>query len=447
MSMETFSVETALIHAPSRAGDLIFGRPLLERLLHACRRAGVQRCFIEAADGGATLRAALGSFGDSPDVVFVGSLGQVVKQLPVETPCLALRGNLVLSARQLRSVIAAQATRPGQVVALASTGDAPDAVVAVGPLDLLVNGGGNAAVRIAPAGRLPVTLDGRSGEVREAELRLARELRHESAEKDAPLARWIDRRLSWRISYRLAHTAVTPNQVTLAGTALGLLSAGLFASPGYWPRLLGASLFLICTTLDGVDGELARLKMAESRTGAQLDTLTDNLVHVALFCGVMTGCYRASGSGSYAWLLVILLGGFALCAVAGRYARQVNGDRQWIAAVERATGRDFAYLLLALALLDRIHYFAWGAAFGTYAFAVGLWWFTTRRGGAALAVSWRGPGNAGAAERGSENRGLLAELAELWRAVSARRSMTRSGSDRGGKGVSEASVKKPGADF
>src|SRR5262249_54795842 len=199
-------VAAALIHAPTHAGELIFGRPLLERLLHVCARAGVKRFFVEAASGERTaLRTALGSFRDSPDVIFVGSLTEVLEHLPADAPCISLGGNLVVGTLQLRGVIANQAARAGEVVALEGIGSAPG-TLAVGPLHRLVTRGDTEVVRITSIGWLPFALDSRPGSRREAERRLASELRHESAEKDAPLARWLDRRLSWRISYRLAYT-------------------------------------------------------------------------------------------------------------------------------------------------------------------------------------------------------------------------------------------------
>lgn len=423
---------TALIDAPSLAGTVIFGRPLLERLMLVCARAGVQRFFVEApeADQG-KLRASLGSLHDSKAVSLVVSRAQAVAELPAGTRCIALEGNLVLSASIMRELIEGQEARPDDVVVLESADDAHGGTVAVGPLNRLLDAGYAGAVRIAPAGRLPFALAGNSGDVREAELSLARDLRRESAAKDAPMARWLDRRLSWRISYWLGHTSVTPNQVTIASTALGLSSAWLFASPGYWPRLLGALLFLISTTLDGVDGELARLKLAESRLGAMLDTLTDNLVHVALFVAIMTGCYRASGSRSYLALLGVLFGGFTLCAVAGWWARRVEHDRQWIAKLERLTGRDFAYLLVVLAALDRIYYFAWGAAFGTYGFALALWWMTLRQRRASRTDAVPA-GRPTEQASGVENRGLLVELGGLWRGRSTSAAPKRSPKDGGG---------------
>jgi phosphatidylglycerophosphate synthase len=407
-------VEIAIITECSRANDIIFGRSLLERLMLLCQRAGVRRFYIQASKTervqlGASLRLLRGSF----EIRLIENSSQVIGQVPETTLCVALRGNLVLSAGSLAAMIRRQADHPGQVVALKSTDSGGRGRVAVGPAAELMNG--TPALSIASGARLPFALSERPEDLREAEVQLARELRHESALTDAPMARWLDRRLSWRISYRLAHTAVMPNQVTLAGAALGLLSAGLFAVPSYWPRLGAALLFLAATTVDGVDGELARLKLAESRAGAQLDILTDNLVHVALFVGILTGCYRASATGSYLLLLIILLGGFSLCSVAGRQARR-SGEQQWIARVEQMTGRDFSYLLVLLTLVNRIYYFAWGAAFGTYIFAFLLHQFTIWR---RRTISTGGGPSADASSRASPtswpNHSLLFELEDVWR--------------------------------
>ena len=271
----------------------------------------------------------MGTFGDSPNVRIVDSLTQALDDVPTGALGVALRGRLVLSPAVLADLIARQTARPDSVVKMRSADDGHVGLVAVGPVERLLDGRGDAATLVADAGQMPFALTGGLEDAREAEWRLARALRSESAEKDAPMARWIDRRLSWRISYRLAHTAVTPNQVTIVSATIGLLGALLFAVPGYWERLVGAVLFLVSTTVDGVDGELARLKMAESRLGARLDTLTDNLVHLALFGAIMTGCYRMSGSSAYLGLAILSEASCASRSRAGAPGRTTAISSGW----------------------------------------------------------------------------------------------------------------------
>jgi phosphatidylglycerophosphate synthase len=373
--------EIAIIESSPWEAPLIYGGPLLERLIATGERAGIKRFLIirndDESGNDTRMRRALGRYYDSSTVKVIEHPAFLDAIADAEAACLMVRGNLVVTVTELTKLIGMAEAAPGQIIAFEDKDAPADGIIAVGPLKLFA-GDREWRRRAIIAGRLPILVDGRPKSARRAEIRLARSLRFESAERDAPMARWFDRRISWRISDWLARTRVMPNQVTLLATALGLLSAWLFAIPRYWPRLGGAALFVVTITLDGVDGELARLKMAMSRFGAMLDVVTDNVVHIALFAGIMIGCYRASGNASFWILLILLLGGFGCCVVAGGRARAIRHDRKWRLALERATGRDFGYILLGLAIVGRIDYFAWGAAFGSYVFAAILWSMTIK---------------------------------------------------------------------
>ena len=378
-------IETALITIPSRANDLIFGRPLLERLMILCERAGIRRFVLQGhAELREATRIALGRFRDNPSVALVDTLNQANSGLDPAAVGVRFNGNLVLSPSILRKALDQYRSSPGATVNVVSTDSEHGGSISVGPLQSLINDGirlDPTAIKLPSASVLPFALNGRPEDREEAEIRLARAIRNESLTTDALMARALDRRVSWRISLRLARLRVAPNTVTLANTALGFGCAGMLASSSYWLRLAGAVLFLVCITLDGVDGELARLRMVETKFGGQLDVFTDNLVHIAIFAGLMIGCYRVSHSAAYGYLLVILLIGFGFCGIAVNRALNVVGEAtsRWISQVERATGRDFAYIVVVLALIDRLAWFAWTAAIGTYGFALALWILTSRQ--------------------------------------------------------------------
>ncbi|HEX7406532.1 MAG TPA: CDP-alcohol phosphatidyltransferase family protein [Candidatus Binatia bacterium] len=224
-----------------------------------------------------------------------------------------------------------------------------------------------------------------------AELALCKRLRADSAASDGPLAHWIDRRISLRISRWLAnHTRVRPNHITIVGTSIGLLAAATLSVGTYWAGVAGTLLFLCATILDGCDGEVARLTFFDSPFGEKFDVITDNIVHVAIFIGLALGLYHQNASGHYPLLISILLGGFA-CDTALSYfflvrrpgfARSGGAPvtlkgkvrRKLLGLFEAMMNRDFAYLLLVLAVVDRLYWFFWGAAFGTYLFAILLVW-------------------------------------------------------------------------
>jgi len=360
-----------------------------------CERAGVKRFVIAAPSGShPELARAMGRFRDRDSVSIVESFAEAFRHsgeghratIDPSAPCVAFSGNLVFAKSHLARILDAHAANPESVHRAESTDRDRGGEIVTGPIGQILDAGGmktgELSTTLAPTASrlLPFALNGRPEDREEAELRLAQAVREESAHKDAPLARWIDRRLSWRISYLLAQTPVTPNMVTVANTAFGLGCAWMFSVPNYWVRLFAAIFFLLSVTIDGVDGELARLKMKESDFGGSLDIITDNVVHVGIFIGLLAGCYRADHSSAYLYLIPILLGGFAACAYATWRAFRFKGEQAsvWLDRVDRWSGRDFAYLLVVLAAINRLEWFAWGTAFGTYVFAAVLIWITGR---------------------------------------------------------------------
>jgi phosphatidylglycerophosphate synthase len=226
---------------------------------------------------------------------------------------------------------------------------------------------------------LPYVLDGGEQQARIAEDKLMKALALQTAGTDGFLARHLSRRVSRFISRRLVLTRVTPNQITLAGASMGMIGAFLLSWASYWPKVIGSLLFLFCIIVDGVDGEIARLKLKATPFGHLLDVVTDNIVHIAIFSGIALGLYRDSDDPGYLHILWILIGGFGLCGLAVYQCilRRSPDERKQSVRTLRfmalLSNRDFAYIVVALALVQRLQWFLIGAAVGTYLFAATLW--------------------------------------------------------------------------
>lgn len=72
----------------------------------------------------------------------------------------------------------------------------------------------------------------------------------------------------------LPFRAILPNAITLVALCLGL-TAVRFAFAGEWDKAI--AMVVIAGVLDGFDGRIARLLKAQSRFGAELDSLADNI--------------------------------------------------------------------------------------------------------------------------------------------------------------------------
>jgi CDP-diacylglycerol--serine O-phosphatidyltransferase len=68
--------------------------------------------------------------------------------------------------------------------------------------------------------------------------------------------------------------AMIPNAITALALCMGLTGVSL-AIRGEWERALGS--IILAGVLDGFDGRIARLLRADSKFGAELDSLSDNI--------------------------------------------------------------------------------------------------------------------------------------------------------------------------
>lgn len=232
--------------------------------------------------------------------------------------------------------------------------------------------------QVEGAPRLPSLIDKGEDQPEISEAKLAAALAFQTKERDGFLARHLDRRVSHLISKRLAHTTVTPNQITLFNATIGLIGAFFLSRPGYWPPVIGSLLFLFFAVMDGVDGEVSRLRLQDSQFGYYLDMITDNIVNVAIFVGIAFGLYRHTADEMYLKILLFLVGGFGLCAISVYYnilrrSEEELKQTKITRFMALLTNSDFAYMVVICALVRRLNWFFIATTIGTYLFAGTLW--------------------------------------------------------------------------
>lgn len=340
------------------------GLSVLERQLWTMHRAGLKQVWIGAARPADFARLRL-----PPGLGIIWSKSPVAAELDCDPPYLALSGDHFLRVETLRYI--AQADYPAPVA--------------------LEDTSGTSVVQVLPSRQE------RAGSAQRQQLppgttcRLERPVATSPAlpwllalgikSQDGFMARNFDRSLSLAVSRLLLDSFVTPNMMTVASSLIGLCGAAFFLVPTHSMRLSGALLVWLHSVLDGCDGELARIRFQESPLGADLDFWGDNIVHLALFGCLAWGFYKADQS-----VLPLALGVASAVGTLGsailNYRERLERRRHPTAKAARAYGivpaltriqhilaaRDFIYLLVLLAFLDRLYEFMWATAVGSLLF-------------------------------------------------------------------------------
>jgi phosphatidylglycerophosphate synthase len=150
-------------------------------------------------------------------------------------------------------------------------------------------------------------------------------------------ARYFDPYFENLIVRRLAPSAITANQVTLATTLLGFLVAAFYATG--WLRV-GVLLAIFVEVLDGVDGKLARITRTTSKAGEYehiLDFFYENSWWLAL------GFFLSKNGSKFAWHAALLMVAFDL---ADNIVYSV-ADVKWHRSVDNATAFLSRFRLVA----------------------------------------------------------------------------------------------------
>ncbi|HXR68281.1 MAG TPA: DUF5941 domain-containing protein [Dermatophilaceae bacterium] len=127
-------------------------------------------------------------------------------------------------------------------------------------------------------------------------------LRGASRGGDGFVSTYVVRPLSRKVTGIGLRLGWSPNAVTMASLALGVLAAVLVATgnPGLW--VVAAVLVQVSLVVDCVDGEIARFTRRFSPLGAWLDAVGDRIKEYSVFAALAVAATR---SGDSAWMLAI----------------------------------------------------------------------------------------------------------------------------------------------
>lgn len=144
----------------------------------------------------------------------------------------------------------------------------------------------------------------RTPEERKAAKKLLLKILAKPAE-DSPISTYIYRPLSKPMTVALLPTPITPNQVSYFVGVLGLFGCYLVAQPSQTSLIWGAFLVFMSCVIDGVDGELSRLRLTSSWFGAWLDTVIDEITSVTFFIAIGYHTYTHHPEPWIAWSIVV----------------------------------------------------------------------------------------------------------------------------------------------
>lgn len=115
-----------------------------------------------------------------------------------------------------------------------------------------------------------------------------------SKPQDGFVSRFLNRRISRRITRFLLLFPIHPNAWTISIFLLPLIASAFLVRGDYVSLVIGAAIFQAFSILDGCDGEIARAKNLESKFGQRLDNFCDFLASLLYVLALGLGLHHWS---------------------------------------------------------------------------------------------------------------------------------------------------------
>ena len=178
-------------------------------------------------------------------------------------------------------------------------------------------------------------------------------LKNSSSSKtnDGSISRNINRPISQWITSKITEYPLTPNQISIAVFFISVFSGLIISIEGYFFLLLGALLAQLSSILDGCDGEIARLKLLESKFGGWLDRVLDRYGDLFILMGLTFHTYFIHSTLTVFFIGFIAVGGkIILSYTAYVYDSKVSAHENF------RIGRDLIIFIILIGALFNIPY-------------------------------------------------------------------------------------------
>ena len=168
---------------------------------------------------------------------------------------------------------------------------------------------------------------------------------------DGPISRILNRPISIKISKLLLKTKITPNQISLVGFITAFFGALFFYVGEYIFLVIGGILVQLSSIIDGCDGEVARLKLIQTKYGGWFDAVLDRYADAIIIFGMIHGHWILHNN-LIIWTIgfIALVGSFLNSYTADKYDAIFKKRRE---EVNRwRMGRDVRLFLIFIGALS-----------------------------------------------------------------------------------------------